>query len=223
MNIITSDSSMMVISPEKVLRRELSNLSKRMTSCMVQQISDCLCRSQALTDYEVQVIRAGATDMKQAVCLLQTLLLKGRTPCLQFFQCLNACSPSLFNTVTRGSVEVNDEAHQHVEKSTFSEAPETGPLCVININNSSLRNCIIGSNNSLCCLLTQADVIHDAVEPPQESHRRSPNPTEAPNVQVESSNVEYVIIGDNNYMNIESSLDSEHQEETESVSEDLEE
>lgn len=135
---------------DKVLQRELSTLSKRMPSCMVQQISDCLRRSRALTDYEVQVIRARVTDMQQAVCLLQTLLHKGRTSCLLFFQCLNACSPSLFHTVTRGlgrlwadrclrdvcntcnniqsvfnlfvspAVKVSDEAHHHVEKSSFS-------------------------------------------------------------------------------------------------------
>lgn len=73
-----------------------------MPSCMVQQISDCLRNSRALTDYEVQVIRAAVTDMQQATCLLQTLLRKGRTPCLLFFRCLYVCSPSLFHTVTRG-------------------------------------------------------------------------------------------------------------------------
>lgn len=63
----------------------------------------------------------------------------------------------------------------------------------------------------------------DAVEHTQRSqHRETPDSKEAHNVQVESSNVEYVIIGDNNYMNVESSLDSEHQEETDSVPEDLE-
>lgn len=53
--------------------------------------------------------------------------------------------------------------------------------------------------------------------------RETPDSTEAPNIQVESSNVEYVIIGDNNYMNIENSMDSEQQEETDSVPDELEE
>ncbi|MCJ8728305.1 hypothetical protein PDJAM_G00002920 [Pangasius djambal] len=221
MDIVSSNSNMTVISPDKVLQRELSTLSKHMPSCMVQQISDCLRRSRALTDYEAQVICAGATDMQQATCLLQTLLHKGRTPCLLFFQCLNACSPSLFRTVTRGLVKVTDEAHHHVEKSSFSEATGTVPPCVININNSSLSNCIIGNNNSLCCLLSQSDVINE--EHTQGSqHRETPDSTEAHSVHVESSNVEYVIIGDRNCMNVESSLDSEHHEETDSVPEDLE-
>lgn len=58
----------------------------------------------------------------------------------------------------------------------------------------------------------------DAVEHMQRSHqqRETPDATKAHNVRVESSNVEYVIIGDNNYMNIESSLD-----ETDSATEDL--
>lgn len=63
----------------------------------------------------------------------------------------------------------------------------------------------------------------DAVEHTQRSqHRETSGSKEAHNVQVESSNVEYVIIGDKNYMNVESSLDSVHQEETDSVPEDLE-
>ncbi|XP_017339318.2 uncharacterized protein si:dkey-29h14.10 [Ictalurus punctatus] len=221
-NIVASNSSMTVISPDKVLKRELCTLSKRMPSCMVQQISDCLRNSRALTDYEVQVIRAAATDMQQATCLLQTLLRKGRTPCLLFFRCLYACSPSLFHTVTRGLVKVTDEDHHHVEMSSFAEASGPVPSCVININNSSVSNCIIGNNNSLCCLLSQTDDINDAVEDTQRSQQReTPDSSAAPNVQVEHSNVEYVIIGDNNYMNIESSLDSEDQEETDSVLEDF--
>ncbi|XP_053478251.1 uncharacterized protein si:dkey-29h14.10 isoform X2 [Ictalurus furcatus] len=121
MNIVASNSSMTVISPDKVLKRELCTLSKRMPSCMVQQISDCLRSSRTLTDYEVQVIRAAVTDMQQATCLLQTLLRKGRTPCLLFFRCLYVCSPSLFHTVTRGLVKVTDEDHHHVETSSFAD------------------------------------------------------------------------------------------------------
>ncbi|TSL82467.1 hypothetical protein Baya_6566 [Bagarius yarrelli] len=212
------------MSHEKVLQRELSTLSKRMSSCMVQQISDCLRYSHALTDYEVQVIRAGATDMQQAMRLLQTLLHKGRTACLLFFQCLNACSSSLFHTVTRGSVKVTDEAHHHVEKSFFSEASAAVPPCVINIHNSSLNNCIIGNSNSLCCLLSQTDVNNDTVKHTESNHQHTETPksTEAHSIQVKSSSVEYVIIGDNNYMNIESSLDSQPQEDTNSVPEDSE-
>ncbi|KAM9488475.1 uncharacterized protein Hap1MRO34_005405 [Clarias gariepinus] len=224
MNGVTSNRSMTVISPDKLLQRELSNLSKRMPSCMVQQISDCLCRSRALTDYEVQVIHSKNTELQQAMCLLQTLLHKGRTACLLFFQCLKACNTSLFQTVTRGLVKVSDEAHHHVEKSLSEEPSGTVPLCVININNASLNNCIIGNNNSLCCLQSQTDVIIDGVEQTQRSHqqRETPDSREAPNVQVESSSVEFVIIGDNNYMNVESSLNSD-EEETDNVPEDSEE
>ncbi|KAG7335680.1 hypothetical protein KOW79_000373 [Hemibagrus wyckioides] len=215
---------MRVISADKVLQRELSTLSKSMPSCMVQQISDCLRCSRDLTDYEVQMICSGVTDTQQATRLLQTLLHKGRTACLHFFQCLNACNTALFHAVTKGLVKITDEAHHHVEKSSFSEATETVPPCVININNSSLNNCIIGNNNSLCCLLSQTDVINDAVEHMERNHphRETSESTEAHKVQVESSNVEYVIIGDNNYMNVESSLDSQFQEETDSVQEDSE-
>ncbi|KAK3571696.1 hypothetical protein QTP86_016165 [Hemibagrus guttatus] len=224
MDVAAPNSRMRVVSADKVLKRELSTLSKSMPSCMVQQISDCLRCSRALTDYEVQVICSGATDMQKATHLLQTLLHKGRTACLRFFQCLNVCSPVLFHTVTKGLVKVTDEAHHHVKKSSFSEATAAVPPCVININNSSLNNCIIGNNNSLCCLLSQTDVINDEVEHMERNHqhRETSESTESHNVQVESSNVEYVIIGDNNYMNVESSLGSQLQEEAESVQEDSE-
>lgn len=42
----------------------------------------------------------------------------------------------------------------------LTEATGTVPPCVININNSSLNNCIIGNNNSLCCRVSQMGVVN---------------------------------------------------------------
>ncbi|XP_062848345.1 uncharacterized protein si:dkey-29h14.10 [Trichomycterus rosablanca] len=186
---------------------------------MVQQISVCLRGSRVLTDHEVQIIRAEPTESQQAARLLQTLLRKGSKSCLLFFRCLSACDRSLFHTVTRGAVKVSDEDHRH-ENCSFSGTTGSNPSSIINIHNSLLTNCIIGSNNGFRCQLSKPDVTSGTVEPMPRSDQQMATSDPAQTIQVESSKVKYVIIGDNNHMSV-TCVESEPEEEIESEFEDL--
>ncbi|KAI4905720.1 hypothetical protein NFI96_013078 [Prochilodus magdalenae] len=210
---------------DKTLRRQLSTLSKFMSACLVRQVSTCLCRSHILTEYEVQLIQTQATDTHKASHLLLTVLRKGSRACHLFFKCLGVCSPSLFEKVTGCTVRPMDIDHYHFEDNTCSETG-TGavPPYIINIHNSSLTNCIIGNNNDMCCLHSRNEVSNDRGDNIQRPDQQMAvqDPTEGPSIQVKSSHVEYVIIGDNNYMSIGSNEESGEQEERESELEDSE-
>ncbi|KAL6489426.1 hypothetical protein MHYP_G00031670 [Metynnis hypsauchen] len=214
----------MAVTPDKTLRRQLGSLSKCMSACLVGRISTCLCRSGVLTEYEVQLIQSPGTDTQKASKLLLTVHHKGSRACQLFFKCLAVCSPSLFQTATGCTVRATDVDHYHFEDDICSETPGAVPPYIINIHNSSLTNCIIGNNNGLCCLLSRTDVTNDKLEDLQRPDQQvaAPDPTEAPSIQVQSSHVEYVIIGDNNYMSAGSNEESGEQEEIESELEDSE-
>ncbi|XP_017557496.1 uncharacterized protein si:dkey-29h14.10 [Pygocentrus nattereri] len=220
----TASNRCMAVTPDKTLRRQLGSLSKRMSACLVERISACLCRSGILTEYEVQLIQTPGTDVHKASQLLLTVLRKGSRACQLFFKCLAVCSPSLFETVTGCTVRPTDVDHYHSEDDICSETAGALPPYIINIHNSSLTNCIIGNNNGLCCLLSRTGVTNDKLEDIQRPDQQmaAPDPTEAPSIQVQSSQVEYVIIGDNNYMSVGSNEESGEQEETESEPEDSE-
>ncbi|XP_036449851.1 uncharacterized protein si:dkey-29h14.10 [Colossoma macropomum] len=214
----------MAATPDKTLRRQLGTLSKCMSASLVGRISTCLCRSRILTEYEVQLIQTQGTDTQKASQLLLTVLRKGSRACQLFFKCLAVCSPSLFETVTGCTVRAADVDHYHFEDDNCSETNGAVPPYIINIHNSSLTNCIIGNNNDLCCLLSRTDVTNDKLEDMQRPDQQmvAQDPTEAPSIQVQSSHVEYVIIGDNNYMSIGSNEESGEQEQRESELEDSE-
>uniref|UniRef100_A0A3B1JF16 Si:dkey-29h14.10 n=1 Tax=Astyanax mexicanus TaxID=7994 RepID=A0A3B1JF16_ASTMX len=178
----------------KTLQRQLCTLAKSMPSRLVEKISACLCRSSTITEYEFQHIQAPATDIQKASQLLLTIHRKGPRACQLFFKCLAVCNPSLFETVTGCTTTA------------------AVPPYIINIHNSSLSHCIIGNNNDL--------KEEDMQRPDQEV--TAEDPTETPSIQVKDSTVEFVIIGDNNYMNVGCSLDSDEQEEQESELEDSE-
>lgn len=202
-------------SADRLLQRELSFLSKHMCSSTVQQICRCLVSSSSLTDYEVQKIRSMTTDTQQAACLMQTLLRKGRVSCQHFFHCLFTCSPSLLHTLSRGAVGFTNMDHRHVEDISNTEPSATSPSYVIKIHNSYLKNCIIGSNSHLSSLIsdTEESNAHTEGMLMPTDQPAQPESQEAHSIQMDLSNVEFVIIGDNNSINVGCDVDSDSQEE----------
>ncbi|XP_072535108.1 uncharacterized protein [Salminus brasiliensis] len=225
MDLSVSKCCMAATPPDKTLKRQLSTLSKVMSSSLVGKISTCLCQSHILTEYDVQLIHSSATDTLKASQLLLTLLRKGPSACQLFFKCLAVCNPSLFKTTTGCTVNTADLDHFHSEDMSCSETTGAVSPYIINIHNSSLNNCIIGNNNGLCSRLSQSDITNvEKVEDMQRPDQQvaAEDSAETSYIQVKSSNVEFVIIGDNNYMSIGNSQDSEEQEEQESELEDSE-
>ncbi|XP_051576985.1 uncharacterized protein LOC127454072 isoform X5 [Myxocyprinus asiaticus] len=175
-----------VISSEKRLQRYLSSLSKCMTGYLVQRMSSCLCRSRTITAYEAQVVTSQATDMQKASKLIQIVIKK----------------------------DSSHEDHHHSEDIPLSEEQGPHPPCIINIQKSSLTNCIIGNNNNQCitcdqhCWLSQNEKInvdemedsqsHDPIIPAQDTLSGN-------SINVNSSHLEYIIIGDHNSMVVSNS------------------
>lgn len=213
-----------VLSPEKLLQQYLGFLSKYMTGPLVQKMSCCLCRSNKITKHEEQVITSQSTDMQKASRLIQIVIKKGQNACSSFLSCLGLCNPALYENVTGFPAHFSDKGHQHLEEIPLSDKVQFTPY-IINIQNSSLSNCIIGNNNNQCitcdqhALLPQNDAIseeetadpqsHDQLIPPQDTISGSSI------IQVEKSSMEYVIIGDHNSMTVTESCDSDVEENTE--------
>ncbi|XP_051573869.1 uncharacterized protein LOC127452458 isoform X2 [Myxocyprinus asiaticus] len=189
-----------------------------MTGILVQRMSNCLCRSRTITKFEGQVVTSQATDMQKASKLMQIVIKKGRNACSSFFSCLGICDPALYESVTGSPVQISHEDHHHLEDIPFSEKQLPFPPCIINIQNSSLTNCIIGNNNSQCitcdqhCWLSQNDAInvdemeesqgHDPMIPVQDTMRGN-------SINMESSHLEYITIGDHNSMVVSDSSEVE--------------
>ncbi|XP_016138935.1 uncharacterized protein [Sinocyclocheilus grahami] len=219
--------STVVISSDKQLQCYLGFLSKCMTGYLVQRMSSCLSRSRIITGYEAQFIASQPTDMQKASRLMQIVIKKGQNACSSFLRCLGICDPVLYENITGFPAQFKQEDHQHVEEIPFSEKLKFTP-CIINIQNSSLTNCIIGNNNSQCItcdqhsLLTQNDAnsvnemadsqSHDQLIPAQDTISGS-------SVHMERSNIEYVIIGDRNSMTV--TENSEVEEDTEIEPEEI--
>ncbi|XP_052000626.1 uncharacterized protein si:dkey-29h14.10 [Xyrauchen texanus] len=207
-----------VISSEKRLKLYLSSLSRCMTEYLVQRMSSCLCQSRTITAYEAQVVTSQATDRQKASMLIQIVIKKGRNACSLFFSCLGFCDPALYESVTGCPVHKSHEDHHHSEDIPLSEKQGPHPPCIINLQNSSLTNCIIGNNNSQCitcdqhCLLSQNDTInvdemedsqsHDPIIPTQDTLSGN-------SINVKSSHLEYIIIGDHNSMVVSNSSEAD--------------
>lgn len=215
--------STVVIPSDQQLKKCLGFLSNCMTGILVQRISNCLYRSRKITAYESQVITSQATDMQKASKMIQIVIKKGKSACSSFLSCLGICDPALYENVTGYPARFSHEDHQHIEEIPFSEKVQFTP-CIINIQNSSLANCIIGNNNSQCItcdqhsLLAQNDAIkvdemagtqsYDELIPVQDTNSGN-------SIHMERSNIEYVIIGDHNSMTVRECLNSEAEEDTE--------
>ncbi|XP_020361102.1 uncharacterized protein LOC109907515 isoform X2 [Oncorhynchus kisutch] len=205
------------ILPERSLQLHLHALSKSMSCCAVERLCVYLLSSRTITEYESQVIWSQRTDMEKAAKLLQVVLKKGRNACLLFFDSLEKCCqcPPQLERVT-GLPE--------------RRRTNTAPTYVINISHSNLSNCIIGDGNfqgvTTCIQQPQSmgseDARHETMGGNVTSdHQRAvqacPDPELQRSVQVYGSQLQYVIIGDNNNLQAEDTPEEEDGEEEELI------
>ncbi|KAG1947538.1 uncharacterized protein si:dkey-29h14.10 isoform X1 [Pimephales promelas] len=216
------DSSVVIFSDQQ-LQQYLGFLSKCMTGILVQRMSNCLYRSRTITAYESQVITSQATDMQKASKMMQIVIKKGQHACSSFLKCLGICDPALYENVTGCPAQFGLEDHQQMEGIPFSEKMQFTP-CIINIQNSSLTNCIIGNNNSQCITCDQQSLLarNDAIKVDEMAATQSndelipvPETISGNIIHMERSNIEYVILGDHNSMTVTEFLNSEDEEDTE--------
>ncbi|XP_029594281.1 uncharacterized protein LOC115177538 isoform X1 [Salmo trutta] len=206
------------ILPERSLRLHLHALSKSMSCRVVERLCVYLLSSRTITEYESQVIWSQRTDMQKAAKLLQVILMKGRDACLHFFDSLEKCC----------------QCPPQVERVTGlpERRTNTAPTYVINISHSNLSNCIIGDGNfqgvTTCIQQPQRmgseDSRHETMGGNTTSdHQRAaqawPDPELQRSVQVYGSQLQYVIIGDNNNLQVEDTPEEEEGEEEELINE----
>nr|XP_046170163.1 uncharacterized protein LOC124005199 isoform X3 [Oncorhynchus gorbuscha] len=156
--------------------------------------------------------------MEKAAKLLQVVLKKGRNACLLFFDSLEKCCqcPPQFERVT----------------CLPERRTNTAPTYVINISHSNLSNCIIGDGNfqgvPTCIQQPQSmgseDARHETMGGNVTSdHQRAvqacPDPELQRRVQVYGSQLQYVIIGDNNDLQAEDTPEEDDGEEEELINE----
>ncbi|XP_029599077.1 uncharacterized protein LOC115181177 isoform X2 [Salmo trutta] len=182
------------ILPERSLQLQLHALSKSMSCCAVERLSVYLLSSRTITEYDSQVIWSQRTDMEKAAKLLQVVLKKGRNACVLFFDALEKCCqcPQQFERVT-GLPE--------------RRRTNTAPTYVINISHSNLSNCIIGDGNF------QETMGGNVTSDHQRAVQACPDPELQRSVQIYRSQLQYVIIGDNNNLQVEDIPELEEGEE----------
>ncbi|XP_064196408.1 uncharacterized protein si:dkey-29h14.10 [Anguilla rostrata] len=211
----TAVRNIFTFSKEKSLLRRKYALSTFMSSCLLERISDYLSSKRTIAMYESQMIRFQCTDLQQPSQFIQTVIRKGRRACQLFYKLLESCDPLLYESAT-GS-PASDSVHQTpppLQTTALIDRQDMAPTYIINIHDSTLNNCIFGSNNGQCInaerqyppFYSPEHVRHEAEmcscrcgqQGPAQSSSSAPQ-----SLQVHSSDMEYVIIGDNNTMTVE--------------------
>ncbi|KAJ8394585.1 hypothetical protein AAFF_G00043880 [Aldrovandia affinis] len=164
-------------------------------------------------------------DLQKASQLMQTVIRKGRRTCQLFCKLLESCDPLLCERVAGSSASDSVlETPQPLHIVSQIDRQSMVPTYIINIHDSTLNNCIIGSNNAQRMTTDrQCPPSHNAENARDEAGRcscrcgqqGSAQSSPAPqSLHVQSSNLEFVIIGDNNTMVVEG-VDREEEEEEE--------
>ncbi|KAI1894169.1 hypothetical protein AGOR_G00113050 [Albula goreensis] len=194
-----------------------------MSPCLVEQISDYLPRKRSITVYDSEMILCQFTDLQEATKMMQTVINKGKKAWQQFCKLLESCDPLLCERVAgppaSDPVLENPLPSHNATQIGQQNVPPT--LLVINIHDSILNNCIFGSNNGQHITTERQCVSPHSSESTRRGAGRcscqcsqqgpaesSPAPQ---NLQVHSSDLGYVVIGDNNTLIVDE-VDEEEEE-----------
>ncbi|KAG7470056.1 hypothetical protein MATL_G00135380 [Megalops atlanticus] len=212
---------------ERSLRTHLFALSARMSSNLVETILNSLSSKKTVSVYESQMIRSQLTDMDKACHLMQTVIRKGRTACQMFYKLLESCDPVLFEKITGSPAKASAvETLQPLCGVVLTDRIEGAPTYIINIHDSTLNHCIIGSHNRQHIVTEQHDLLSSQASDHARreagrcnckcGHQGSLQPTPAPpSIQVNSSQLKYVIIGDHNAQTVQEAGEAVDEEEQE--------
>ncbi|XP_046888610.1 uncharacterized protein si:dkey-29h14.10 isoform X2 [Hypomesus transpacificus] len=186
---------------DKRLRLQSPALSRRLSASVVERVSRSLRSSGTITEMERQVIMSQPTVMQKSTKLMQIVISKGCNACELFYSSLDMCGSLIF--------EGPDPAHLSLENSPVPERDDPTPTYIINIQNSTLNHCIIGSGNHQDVLVEQQPLLGPVpgLAPGCNcscGHQIVVQTTqpESQGVEVQSCSVQYVIIGDDNTMEV---------------------
>ncbi|XP_023669866.2 uncharacterized protein [Paramormyrops kingsleyae] len=210
---------------EKQLQVHQYTLSKGMSPRLLELIFSCLSSTETLTNYEGQVIRSQPTDLQKTACFMQTLIRKGRRACRLFYEALESLDPSLFEQVTGVQAKCPIVATPcPLQDRTLPNEQSNAPTYVVNIQNSTLVNCIIGSKNDQYINSDQqGQLLQSFMESRQDvaagnecvccQMGAAQTAASSTDLQVHGSNLEYVIIGDKNSLTVEEGEETSDPEE----------
>lgn len=165
-----------------------------------------------------QVLSYKVFNMSRLVQIMHRMVEKGCRRVRQFLCC--SMDKLLCDRVTLCSV-YDQKDQQHAEETTPA-APWSPPstILIVNISNSTLIDCVIGNETYPPAVAEKQPLIQGTKQEMHDHNRRnyslqgSPAPTSLPpSIQIDSSNLSCVIIGDNNYMQVEQSPPSEEEPE----------
>ncbi|XP_067087776.1 uncharacterized protein [Osmerus mordax] len=185
---------------DKRLRLQSFALSQRLSASVVERVSGSLRSSGTITEMERQVIVSQPTVIQKSMKLMQIIISKGCNACELFYSCLDGCDSPIF--------EGPDPAHLSLENSPVPERDDPTPTYIINIQNSTLSHCIIGSGNHQDVLVEQQPLLGPKLPVAgcncSCGHQMGlqTTPPESQGVEVQSCSVQYVIIGDDNTMEV---------------------
>ncbi|XP_067831081.1 uncharacterized protein si:dkey-29h14.10 [Heptranchias perlo] len=151
------------------LRRHYHKLGTSMPPAVVEQITYFLYSTRILSQYELNVINSKSEMLPKASELLSAVIRKGQKACGIFYQALKMCDPHLSEQIV--GKQVNSTSNTLAASSFLRPTPSKIPhvsmlpslveasspqrqfqspvICKICICNSSLNNCIFGSNNNV--------------------------------------------------------------------------
>uniref|UniRef100_UPI00398ECD19 uncharacterized protein isoform X2 n=1 Tax=Pristiophorus japonicus TaxID=55135 RepID=UPI00398ECD19 len=158
------------------LRRHYYELGTSMSPAVVDQITHFLYSTRILNQYELNVISSKSEMLSKASELLSAVIRKGQKACGIFFQALKMCDPHLSEQIV--GKHVSSTSNSLPASTLLRPTPSTRPpasmlpspveaslppkqfqspvICKICICNSSLNNCIFGSNNSVSIMTTMS-------------------------------------------------------------------
>lgn len=200
---------------DKSLRVHSLTLSKFLSSSVVEKVAASLRGSGTITELERQVIWSQPTDMEKAMKLVEIVMRKGCNTCQLFYSSLEICSPSIFERVTGLTAQLPLDT-------SVPERDNSTPTYIINIQNSTLSHCIIGNSNYHSVVTEQQPLLAPAQGKPAEGCSCScghqmvvqTTPPEPQGIQVQGSYLKYVMVGDDNTMEVKHILPTAREDES---------
>ncbi|XP_067886884.1 uncharacterized protein si:dkey-29h14.10 isoform X1 [Heterodontus francisci] len=256
------------MSTQTDLRRHYYVLGTSMSPAVVEQITYFLYSTRILNQYELNAISSKSEMLSKASELLSAVIRKGQKACGIFFQALETCDPHLSEQII--GKQVNSTGHTlptssflrpvpsmrpHVSKPPSTaeasssqkqfQSPVKFKICICN---SSLNNCIFGSNNKMSIMRTMSlSEPNNFVEPEtstntehgkvldvtansrtcSSSNELSASSTEAiqgeTDIEIITSKLQNVTFGDRNTFTVVEELSDEDDNEEKELEEEYEE
>ncbi|XP_066546833.1 uncharacterized protein LOC136713605 isoform X2 [Amia ocellicauda] len=184
---------------------------------LVEKMASCLFNAGTVTSLECDIIKSKPAPLQKASELLLIVIRKGQRACLQFYEALEKCDPSLYEQITGTLAKVPKNPQNIVQDISSSGGQSPPPLYSISIYHSTLEGCIFGSDSGAhivrvgtCQDTEDRSFEEDSMSCHRCCHQRVEQSSQhlstalaTQSVQIVNSNVRYAIIGDHSTLTVE--------------------